>query len=326
MDSSVVTLLVEDLGRLAGALPAGARYPVLERVVARGRRRRIPADSANHLRFRLFGLEPPPEIPVAALGRAAARPDAMDDRRYWLRADPVTLRADMTRVFMTSCGFADFDESERAEVAAVVRDVLLREGIEVRDTIAGAWYLAPADPPSFPFTPLHAALGVDMAEVLPAAPAAGHWKRILTDIQVELHQADVNTRRRASGRQEINSVWFWGGGTCPEQVPDTFDAVHSADPVSAGLARLSGVRLENHPVGTPVSGTVFVDWTMASADALGEAASLEKQVAVLAEGVQRLALVDGSGCAWDYDRAARRRIWKRPRALAESVREAGRDG
>lgn len=313
------TILVEDLRALAAALPPEARFPALERVLSRGRKHRSVSASPNHLRFDLFGIEPPEHLPVAALTHLSFHGELPPGPEYWLRADPVSLRADMTRVFMTACGFADYDASERDGVGKVLAYALSSVGIELPAMSGDCWCFPLLQPLPFAFTPLHAALGIDLAEVLPAHPEAASWKRVLTEIQVELHQGEINSGRRAEGRPEVNSVWFWGGGRLPENVGRCFDSVCSNDPVSRGLALLSDSELRSRDEAPGGTGRVLVDWTVTTADPVREAAALEQAIASLLDTPSGggLRLIDGSGAAWDYGGLSARRFWARPRPLAQ---------
>ena len=327
MTSARITLLVEDLSRLAEALPADRRYPSLERILARGTYRRIPAESPNHLRFRLFGQEPPGQLPVAALTHASMTGNMPEAGSYWLRADPVTMQADMVRVFMTACGFADCNPSERAMLSGVIRDALALEAIDLPDSPA-PWSFRLDAPLEFEFTPLHEALGMDVSEALPNHVSARAWKRIMTDIQVDLHQCAVNAQRRADGRREINSVWFWGGGSMPEPLARTFETVVSNDPVSRGLGMLSDAEVCTPDAWAPGEGRLLIDWGMPTQDALKEAEATEQLAARLLQICGRsglsLDLVDGSGAAWRIDRASRFRIWSRTTPLAQAFRRFSR--
>ena len=325
MSPGRITLLVEDLASLAAALPGGSRYPALERIVARGKPFRIRAATPNHLRFRLFGLETGGPLPVAALTQVSAGGVGPAAGSYWLRADPVTMRADMTRVFVTRCGLSGFDAAEREAVAGIVRGAMRREGIRIEDSVAAPWCFELPRPLDFEFTPLHEALGMDVADALPSHPGARPWKRLMTDIQVELHQWEGNAQRRAEGRPEVNSVWFWGGGSLPGAVPGCFDAVVSDDPVSRGLGFLSGCPVRAPGAVDAAPGRVLIDWVMASSDARKEAESLEFAVQRLlaVKPDQSLELVDGSGIGWRCRRADRFRFWKRELPLAAAVKRAG---
>ena len=195
-----LTLLIEDLRRVVSVIPGDVRYPALERAWSRGRKRQLAAPTPNHLRFELFGIETEGPLPVAALTHVNDRVEDPPGDYYWLRADPVTLWADMARVVMTHYGFADLDPFERNEIELCVRDVLQEEGIQLHADHPERWCIALARPIEFSFTPLDEAMGMDVADTLPDHPEARYWRRILNEIQVALHNCPVNERRRAMGR------------------------------------------------------------------------------------------------------------------------------
>jgi hypothetical protein len=326
----IITLLVEELGPLARAAPNKDRYPVLERIMARGSRCQAPAATANHLRFALFGIEQAGDLPVAALthvnDRGAGSPQ---NDYYWLRADPVTMWADMTRVFMTSYGFADLDPHERNEIENCVRSVLREEGIVLHADHAERWCIALEHPLEFEFTALDQALGMDVAEALPEHPGARYWRRLLNEIQVALHHSPVNVRRRHRGQQEINSVWFWGGGFIPDAAPhDLFDTVYADHPVSSGLALINDCRLRPQRAAEEArfdddGRNILIDWLVDSRDARHELQCLDWVARPILDrvdsGKSALTLFDGSGAGWIYDRSAKRRFWRRRRPLPQSM-------
>lgn len=283
----------------------------------------------NHIRFQLFGLEAADPLPVAALTRAADLASKPDTGRYWLRADPVTMWADMARVYMSQCGFADLDPYERNEIEACVRGVLAEAGIELQDGHPERWCIALTEAPGFDFVPLPRALGKDLGETLPQHPEAQFWRRLLGEIQVALHHCPVNARRREQGRLEINSLWFWGGGFLPPQGGEShIDAVYSDDPVSSGLAIINDCPLQAlRRVGkVDFSGdgrSVLIDWTPSSGDAHAELNALEGFLAallpVLHRGGRELTLIDGSGAVREYARARRFCFWRRRRPLAQCL-------
>jgi len=329
-----ITLLVEEFRQMAGALGGENRFPALERVFSRGSTCRLESTTANHLRFTLFGIDTHSLLPVAALTHVSDRKKALRDDYYWLRSDPVTMRADMAKVFMTSHGFADLDSFEINEIENCIHSVLLEEGIDFHPDHAERWCIALNEPLQFDFTPLDDALGMDVADALPEHPEARFWRRILNEIQVALHNCPVNIRRRQSGKQEINSVWFWGGGFIPDAAPhDLIDTVYSDHPVTRGLAIINDCQLEKqgragHRNFNRDGRSVLVDWVAVSQYAAEELEQLEilaRQLINLADaGAIELTLFDGSGEGRYYNRSARRRFWRRriplPSALAPAAR------
>jgi hypothetical protein len=324
-----VTLLVEDLGRLAAAVAPRTRLPALERAWSRGSAVRVAAQTPNHLRFALFGIEPEGNLPVAALTHvddASARPDG---DFYWLRVDPVTVWADMARVFMTRYGFADLDPYERNEIENCVRGVLKEEGLDLRGDHPERWCIPLGEPLRFGFTPLDEALGMDLADALPDHPEAAYWRRVLNEIQVALHNSPVNVHRRAAGKREVNSVWFWGGGFIPDAAPHyVLETVYSDNAVTRGLAIINDCRLQRLAdcLDTDFSKdgqAVLIDWTPGQGDAEEEAACLEWLAQRLLRLADRARLVltlhDGSGEGRSYGGMSRHRFWRRSVPLARAL-------
>ena len=326
MEPVQVTVLFEDLGSLAAAVPRSQRYPVIERVWARGEPCDLLSSTANHLRFALFGVDPAEPIPVAALTHVSDRRRRPDEHCYWLRADPVTLWADMAQVFMTQFGFADLDPMERNEIENCIRGVLRREGIHLHAHHPERWCIPLDKPLDFSFTPLDEALGMDLADALPEHPEARHWRRILTEIQVALHNAPVNMRRRARGQREVNSVWFWGGGFMPDTTAHhPFRTVYSDDPVSRGLAIINDCRFFEQSEALTADfqedgPTMLIDWAVSGDSPDEELARIEALTGRLGmqadRGLVDLKLYDGSGRGRAYQGSARRRFWRRIRPLS----------
>ena len=324
-----VTLLVEELRRLAAAAPDGIRYPQLERAWARGQAVQLDARTPNHLRFSLFGIQPKGHLPVAALTHVNDRNQRPRNDYYWLRADPVTMWADMARVIMTSHGFADLDPYERNEIEICVRDVLQHEGIDLHADHPERWCIALSRPIEFAFTSLDEALGMDVADALPGHPEARYWRRILNEIQIALHNSPVNVRRRAMGKREINSVWFWGGGFVPDAIEHrVLDTVYADDAVSRGLAIISDCRIKEQGAALESDfcsdgQAILIDWVQGRDSVDREIARLEELVGRMLDladhGQLSVTLYDGSGCGRHYGPRARRRFWSRRIPLAQAL-------
>lgn len=327
MTETRVTLLVEAFHQMVRAIEEPQRFPALELLFSRGKRARIPAESANHLRFALFGIEPDELLPVAALTHVSDRKQAPADDYYWLRSDPVTLWADMAQVFMTSHGFADLNPYERNEIENCIRTVLMEEGIELHSDHPERWCIALNKPLEFEFTSLDDALGMDLADALPSHPQARFWRRVLNEIQVALHNCPVNIRRRQSGRQEVNSVWFWGGGFIPDAAPhDLIDTVYSNNPVTRGLAIINDCRLKSQQSAargefSHDGRSILIDWIAASHYALEELEQLENMTRQLIRLACKnrlvLHLYAGDGEGRIYDRGSHRKFWRRKAPLSQ---------
>lgn len=320
MSSRHFTLLVEDLRPLARSLPPERRYPAIERVVCRGRRSHRAVSSANHLRLELLEQAVPGPVPVAALTRVADTGSLPETGSWWLRADPVTLRPDLTQVYMVAHGFGQASGEERQAIDRLVQNALERDGLNVSPERNGRWSVSLEGPLDFEFTPLDQALGLDQAAALPETLSARRWKRLITEIQVELHQRS-RERGGADHGSGINSVWFWGAGPMPAVGPTPFDAIAADDPVTRGLAAASNTLVLSLDRCLATGDRVLIDWSPQTADAEQAASALNDLVGRLLEAGD-LALVEGGGSAWLFDRAASRRFWKRSVSLRGALGEA----
>lgn len=321
-----VTVLVQDLQRLAVGLKRNQRYPALEHMLSKGRHFTAQAESPDHFRFRLFGVEPDGELPIAALTRAADGNQKPAPHQYWLRTDPVSIWADMARLVMTGYGLADLDEFERNEIENTVRSVLLEEGVHLHADHTERWCIALSEPLGFSFTPLEDALGMDMAEVMPEQPESLYWRRIMNEIQIALHSCAVNVRRRQHGMREINSVWFWGGGFIPDASRHrVFTTVYSDNPVSRGLSSINDCRLKAQNQASVVDlhedgNSILIDWSPRLRDPLVELKLLDRLAKRLLARVRsenmEIVVYCGKHNGWRYDRRAGRRFWRRIHSLA----------
>jgi 2,3-bisphosphoglycerate-independent phosphoglycerate mutase len=327
MKSPQVTVLAEQLAELLAAAQPGLQSPALETILARADRHPHVSSDPDELRFELFGVKPVEELPIGALTYVADHGTLRTGNDYCLRADPVTLWADMARVIMTSYGFADLDKAERDEIECTIRAVLMEEGMDFGSSHPERWTIALERPLGFTFPPLREALGVDLGEVLPEHPEALRWRRILNEIQVALHACPVNVKRRREGRQEINSVWFWGGGYLPAPSDRTpFCTVFSNRPVSRGLALVHGcelmnlgdtAKLESRVASLAQPAKFLIDWSPRRGAAQAPLVQLESLALTLLGLVkhQRVTLdfYAGNGSCWRLNHLSVLRWWRRRR-------------
>ena len=320
-------MLAQDLQALAHFADDKKRYPALETLFFRGYQFRVESEDPDRFRLQMFGLDPHDELPIASLSRAADQGENPGQNQYWIRLDPVTLRADMASVVMTSHGFADLDEVERKEIENVVRAVLSGESLVLRSENPERWYLALDEPLEFCFTPLGDALGMDISEFLPEHAEFLSWRRIMNEIQIALHASTVNVRRRQNGQQTINSFWFWGGGFIPvADKQGVFNTVYSDNPVTRGLAIINDYRLGTQTAAEETKfdqdgQSVLVDWTVGSRDAKQELNRLEffvkRLLGEVRAGSIELVFYSGRSEGWRYGRSSGMRFWRYRQPLSK---------
>jgi hypothetical protein len=71
-------------------------------------------------------------------------------------------------------------------------------------------------------------------EYMPAGEEAGAYRNLVSEVEMSLHDHEVNERRVAEGRQPINCLWFWGGGLAPAQETVPHPPLFANDPLLVG--------------------------------------------------------------------------------------------
>ncbi|QJR11482.1 hypothetical protein DSM104443_02559 [Usitatibacter rugosus] len=217
-----------------------ARLPALEKWLARADLSRVPGRGAYAWLAEASALpSPPPYAAVALAGEAEPREGP------WMRADPVHLRINRDLVSLYDASTLDLSTGEAEVLAAALQALFKDDDLEFVVPAPERWYVRiPGDMPVT--TPLDQAVGRDIFGLLPNGGSL-NWRSFMTEAQMVLSNHDVNARREVAGQPAVNSVWFWGEGTCPPNVVLPFDRVVAGEPFARGLARLGGVPAVNVP-------------------------------------------------------------------------------
>ena len=71
-------------------------------------------------------------------------------------------------------------------------------------------------------------------DYMPSGDQTGSYHTLRSEVEMALHDHEVNLRRDAEGLPPVNSLWFWGGGFAPEQETMPHPPVFTNDPVLKG--------------------------------------------------------------------------------------------
>ena len=308
--SAKVVLLVDYLEPLLASLPSSELPVFMSRLLKRARRESGVTDGADRLRLQLFGLDPKMAMPAAAL--AAMGQAGFDSDAHYLRLDPVTLRADMTRVFLLDSGWSDYAPKEREQWRSCAMQALLDAPCQIFCEDDHGYILRLDQALTFTFPGLQQARGADVGELIPRGSDARTWRKVFSELQVELHNHAVNQERRSRGLVERNAGWFWGGGALPPPAGRlAFDVVCSNHPISLALARLNRC-----PVQETIDGkqSALIDLAQVHVDARDEALELDRWLTVLLPAAESgkidLEVHDGAGQCYRYGRWQRFQFWK----------------
>jgi len=238
-----VTLLVPDLfwPRDDGESPyRELELPATTLLLARARRRRFPPLGIEAWLCQAFEVERQHDWPVAPLTLAFDGGDAADG--YWLRADPVHLLAHRDRLTLLDPGALNPRAEEATELVALLNRHFSGDGLVFQAPHPARWYVRAPGAPRLATRELMQAAGRDIAGALPTGEDSLRWRRVLTEIQMLMHEHAVNQAREARGELPINSVWLWGGGKRPAVPGQHFTHAGGDNVLALALATRAGAE------------------------------------------------------------------------------------
>jgi hypothetical protein len=319
-----------DAARCAGtALP---RLAALETILARGDRAEggdgAPIATLAAALPALAGADGIAPGPLSRLADTGLR-----DGEWWARADPVHLAPVRDHLRLFAVDALTMDESQA--LAEACSALLEQHGLTLDAPTPERWYLRSPHALDFAARDTARLAGRDLFPFLPTGPDGAFVRRLLTELQMSLHDHPVNRARERAGRLHVNSVWLWGGGTLDEPVSARVAAtagglpsLSSDDAVLRGLWRLAGADVAPLPgpldaVTSRVIATRAFENVASVADAAGcverlqnvDAEWLQPALAGLrSNAIERVRLAPGRGI-WSLHRRGLMRWWRRAKVL-----------
>ena len=187
------------------------------------------------------------DLPIAALTCLADGGEPGE--HFWLRADPVHLSADMNRVVLFDARMLDLQADEAADLVADCNRQFAASDWQLEALHPHRWYLRlrTADTTQLITTPLPDAIGKDINPLLPGGADKERWHTLLTEVQMVLHQSDVNSEREWDNQLPVNSIWLWGGGRLPSTIAQPYTHVYGSDALTQGLSQLARLACRDVP-------------------------------------------------------------------------------
>jgi len=223
--------------------------PALEWLLAHARHTRLHGGSFHRMLAGLMGLDSDVDrdVPVAAVTRMVDDHDALQG--CWMRADPVHLSPDRTGLILMDSFILNLSRHDALALAAEVNRVLADYNWMVEVPSPDRWYIRLDATPDITTTDLPDVIGRDINRYLPRGDDSAKLHRILNEIQMQLHDSEVNQYREGKGELPVNSIWFWGVGEMPGHVRTTGMRVFGEDCFLEGLALKTGVQYQPVPAG-----------------------------------------------------------------------------
>ena len=174
---------------------------------------------------------------MAAIGRLLD-----DDKRpegFWLRADPVYLHAGKKSLSLLDASSFPLTQHDALALAACVQQSFNELDWELEVPVPTRWYVKTGNRPSIRTSELQEVTGQDIQEFLPVGDDASVWHRLMNELQMRLHDADINQLRIERGELPVNSLWLWGTGFLPDLMERRWSRVYCDDTTTMGLSMLS---------------------------------------------------------------------------------------
>lgn len=234
-----VHIVIPDLflpQQLAAFACADLRLPALEKMLSRAHASPIDLDTLESWLCERFGVDDMAIAPISLQADGIPPGDA-----YWLCASPVgislqrdemVLRSDIT---LSAAEALQLCESLNAHFAA--------DGLRFVAPHPQRWYLQLGQTPKIRTHPLSQVVGANMHAYLPTGADALRWHSVLNEIQMLFYEHSVNRSREARGEPVIGSVWLWGGGKAPDNLPRPFVGVAGDSELAKAFARVADIPL-----------------------------------------------------------------------------------
>ena len=163
-------------------------------------------------------------------GQTGERPTA------WIAAaDPVYMEPRLDRLFLHALRAEDLARSEIRRLFDGLQETLGGEGTLGFVRLGDRGYIRSTQPmvtASVPATALH---GQNPDDSLPPADTGAATLKLISEIEMALHEQAVNARRQARGLPPVNSLWIWGGGYAPQQGNAPLPALYADEPLLRGF-------------------------------------------------------------------------------------------
>jgi hypothetical protein len=203
----------------------------------------------DNILFDVFGLPvlPDADLPIASITRLIDRSGT--DGGWWMRADPVHFRTDLHSVFLIDARSLAIEHEEAQDLTAAFNQIFIDSELQQIEALQPQRrYLRLANDPRIRTFSLGTVTGRDIRNFLPYGPDKQRWHKLFTEVQMLFNTHSVNKLREEHKKPLINGIWFWGGGTCPTSVRAPVARVYAEDPLSCGLARISGLSISTVPL------------------------------------------------------------------------------
>lgn len=227
--------------------------PSLEKILAKSHATEHHPQAVEEWLCQAFSVPKQQDWPVAPI---MLHIDGTDEDRaqneYWLRADPVHLRIENNHILLADSQVFTISLKESLQFAEILNQYFNKNDIFFLPLQPDRWYIRLAKVPGLQTRLLSEIAGKNINNLLSVGEDSPIWHGIFNEIQMLLHEHQLNQERAARGELAINSIWFWGGGVMPRIMRSAYNQVWSDNTFAHALAVASGVTHCPLPQGATV--------------------------------------------------------------------------
>lgn len=167
---------------------------------------------------------------------------------WWMRCDPIHLRADRDQLLAFPSGGLDITSAEAQDLTASVNAHFHGDGWQLHAPHPQRWYITNPTQLGIRNYDFDEICGRAVGAYLPIGPQARHWRAVVNELQMLLYSHAVNQTRQARGQLSINGVWLWGVGPLPASTAKLpWQALLSDDVCARGVARQHAITPQAVP-------------------------------------------------------------------------------
>jgi len=242
----------------------------------------------------------------------------------WIAAaDPVYLEPRLDRLCLHALRRVGVPAGEMRTLIDYLQATLADEDTFGFMRLGNHCYLSSRAPIATATMPAYVVDQQDPGDFLPTGDEAAAQRKLIGEIEMALHDHEVNTGREAKGQSPINSLWLWGGGIAPEQTTRVQPPLFSDDALLGGYWLSSTAVVEPWPgtIAACIEGSVtgFVAETPEFDDSpeLLEACLLELRAALRSCRLSRVTVLFRDGVRADIRCSHALRFWRRDSKLLD---------
>jgi hypothetical protein len=228
-----------------------ARWPHLARLGGRGLIRVLPP-SRDGLRtwqvalLDTLGVHDYAQYPSAAVTRTGDAAERAHD--FWLHLQPMHFMAGLDRLTAVMLhGASTVARAELAQLEPTLAAHLRTAGMQLVTTSQGDWLVHVARALDLQTATPETAAASSLEQAMPKGRDAPSLRRLMTELQMLLHEHPVNVERARRSLPEINAVWFHGAGELRELQHYALPQAFGDDLYLRGIYRLNDVEVTAAP-------------------------------------------------------------------------------